>query len=117
MLRSRPLVTTKSILTLVGIVVGTIVLSLAYTYGTNFNRTIRVARLYVGNTGNTTGYYAIDEDGFVYKCSNSLYYWSWRAAENWNSMEVGKEYKISAYGWRIGALGMYPVMTHVISTD
>lgn len=49
-----------------------------------------------------------DEKDNVYQVQQSLPLLHFREAEIWLKIEKNKKYIISAYGWRIPILGLYP---------
>lgn len=56
-----------------------------------------------------------DTDGVVYKVSNAPLVLHFRSAEVLNTLnKSGRTFIVSGYGTRLPALGMYPVITHVV---
>lgn len=47
-------------------------------------------------------------NGEVYEVANSFPVLHFTAAENWNTLEVGKSYKVTGNGIRIPILSLYP---------
>ena len=48
-----------------------------------------------------------DEKGIVYSMEDSLLLWKFDASNRYASIESGKSYEITTYGWRIPVLSWY----------
>ena len=85
-----------------------LVFNFIYTYTTMFEKVITVKN--VNNIRLSSKYLSniiVDNEGNLYRVSNNLYLMFYKAAELYESIEIGKKYKIKGYGKRIPILGLY----------
>lgn len=63
-------------------------------------KTIRVQRMWIKQYGKGSKYLFSDENGNVYSIEDSLELWIFDASDRWASMQEGKTYRVTLYGWR-----------------
>lgn len=85
-----------------------LLIQIVYVYLTRFVRTITVKEKHEFSTGKHIRNTVSDEKGNVYQIQSSLPLLHFSEAEIWLKVEKNKKYTISAYGWRIPILGLYP---------
>ena len=87
-------------------------LSAAYSYGTYFEKQIKVDEKFERVTGgkeSTRQVFSVsDTEDNVYKVGPSFSYWKFYSTETWNRMKKGESYDIQGYGIRFGPLSVYP---------
>jgi hypothetical protein len=79
-----------------------------YVYSTPFSRTITIKQKNDYSRGRSISNTVADMNGEVYEVANSFPVLHFTAAENWNTLEVGKSYKVTGNGIRIPILSLYP---------
>ena len=96
------------------IIIGLIVLFYVYYFSTRFTTVITVHK---EDIVHTTGRY-IDNmigttSGEVYKVSSNALIGAFNSAEILNNVEKGNTYRVTGYGRRVPALGLYPVIVSI----
>jgi hypothetical protein len=98
------------------IVVSTIV-HMVYVYSTRFTKRITIQRAYTSIEDDPhsihTTYHVVATSGHVYDVSNSIWLWSWGAADKWAALQKGKTYTVSGYGKYFSMVDMHPQITSV----
>ena len=61
-----------------------------------------------GNGSTYTDFMVYTTDNKSYKNVNTIWYWKWRSTELQASLDKGKIYQATIYGWRIGMFDVYP---------
>lgn len=66
-----------------------------------------------GNGSTYTDFMVYTTDNKSYKNVNTIWYWKWRSTELQASLDKGKKYQATIYGWRIGMFDVYPNIIRV----
>ncbi len=90
------------------VTLGTVCLHGLYTYSTSEQKIISIKNKYKFNRNGYTEFMIIDINNKHYNVKNSFWYWKWDSIEDWNSLEINKQYHIRYYGYRIPFLGIFP---------
>lgn len=80
-----------------------------YSYGSRRNDIEKITienKYQIFNKG-TTHFVVSTTKGKQMIIPYSLWYWQFDVPEKWDSLEVGKTYKVKTYGYRIPFLGMF----------
>ena len=98
---------------------GIVGLSMAYAYGTKFEKNITVKKNYTRVTRYMDGppnhiYMISDSNNDSYALKKSLLYNHWNNNKLWVELEENSSHKVTGFGWRIPMLDIYPV---IIKTD
>jgi hypothetical protein len=81
---------------------------MCYAYETYDSDEIVVDSKYQIYSGPVTFFALNLSDGRQMIIPHSLWYWQFDVTEKWNSLEIGKSYKVAKYGIRYPCFGMYP---------
>ena len=61
-----------------------------------------------GNGRTYTNFMIYAKDGRSFENVNTFWCWKWRSTELQSYLQVGKTYRATIYGWRLGAFNVYP---------
>lgn len=93
------------------------IVHMVYVYSTRFTQRITVQRTYTSLESDSrniqTTYHVVATSGHVYDVSNSIWLWSWGAADKWAALQQGKTYTVSGYGKSFSMVDMHPQITSV----
>lgn len=84
-----------------------------YYFLTKFEKVVTIKKKFNYGIYKFNNNFVSDEKGDVYMVVNSYIAFYFRGVEDFSKMEIGKKYKITGYGYRIGFLDMYPMLTSV----
>ena len=104
----------NSLWILLGFVIFTIVFNIFYQYGTRFEKVITVDEKFTYGKGSGNSQSISDKDNNIYFVKDSLYYLHFSSLEVFNSLDVNGRYRISGYGKRVPALGLYPIIIKAV---
>tara|TARA_B100002052_G_scaffold296048_1_gene323707 strand:+ start:5772 stop:6119 length:348 start_codon:yes stop_codon:yes gene_type:complete len=109
----------KILLVLYIIIISFILLyDIIFYYFTKFEKIVTVKSKYLSrNEGKRDRYMMSDVENNIYHVQNRPLSWEFNEAENWNSIIIGKTYKISGYKKRIRLLDMYPIIIEIIPIE
>lgn len=80
----------------------------SYAYGTKRDRTITIDDRYQLMPSFGSMQMIKEKEGSHYAVPSSFWFWQFKSPELWRSLENGKTYAVTTYGWRIPVLGMFP---------
>lgn len=88
-----------------------------FYYFTKFKKIVTVKSKYLRKKGKRDRYMMSDVENNIYHIQNRILSGEFDEAEDWNSITIGKTYKISGYKTRIPLLGIYPIIIEIIPIE
>lgn len=92
----------------VALVVGALIAYPVAYRTSDVTKTVTVKEKWVKYHNDDAKYLFSDTQGNVYSIEDSLWVWSWDASDRYASVEEGKTYTITTYGWRVRIFSWYP---------
>ena len=92
-------------------------LDIIFYYFTKFEKIVIVKSKYIRKKGKRDRYMMSDVENNIYHIQNRILSWEFNESEDWNSIIIGKTYKISGYKRRIPLLGIYPIIIDIIPIE
>lgn len=59
-------------------------------------------------TGKVVSTYLIYTDHGVFRNDDAFWFWKFDSSDFYGNLDIGKQYELKVYGWRIPILTMYP---------
>lgn len=103
---------------LIFVIVVLVFISMLGIYFSNYfnNQTIEitVADKYIKRNNDNDEYMIVDEDKNTYKITDLFFKFKFNSTDIYNSLEIGKTYKIKISGFRIKLFSEYPNINEII---
>ena len=92
---------------LVALVIFAFLLNIVLYFSTHFTKEITIKDKYIRYRRSSSNYNVVDTDGNIYQIANVWFKADFNRAEDYQSLEKGKKYKVSGFGLRFPMLDMY----------
>lgn len=70
-------------------------------------------RVVTGSGDSISSKYLVYTDNGVYENTDTVWYWKWNSSDVYNELEVGKNYQVKVYGFRVPFLSWYKNIVEV----
>ena len=92
---------------IIGLIIFALLLNIILYFSTHFTKKITIKEKYIRYRRSSSNYNVVDTDGNIYQIGNIWFKGDFNRAEDYQSLEKGKEYTVSGFGLRIPLLDMY----------
>jgi cytochrome b subunit of formate dehydrogenase len=95
-----------------------ILLTIPFQLGSAFEREITIAKKYTAIGGVRyayTQYMIVTTDGSIYQVSNVWWRADFNNEEDWNTLDIGKTYRVKGWGYRVPLFGLYPNIYEIVN--